>query len=65
MDSQAFKQSDYRVGVTAPSFHPWRRRRTCSRFEDMEAVGERWTRNPDGAAHKVPAHITFEGWKEQ
>jgi len=31
----------------------------------MRNLGERWTRNPDGTTHKIPADMSFEGWKKQ
>lgn len=65
LDGEVFKLSDYQVGLTAPPFHPWCRCCTCPYFEDMEKLGERWTRNPDGATYKVPADITFEDWRQQ
>lgn len=33
-------------------------------FEDMEGLGERWTRNPDGTTKKVPANTTFAQWRQ-
>ena len=64
LDGKVFKMSEYQVGLTAPPFHPWCRCCTCPYFEDMEGIGERWTRNPDGTAHKVPADTKFEDWKK-
>lgn len=65
LDGRVFKLSDYQVGLTAPPFHPWCRCCTCPYFEDMEKLGERWMRNPDGTTHKVPADMTFEDWRQQ
>lgn len=65
LDGKVFKMSEYQVGLTAPPFHPWCRCCTCPYFEDMEGVGERWTRNPDGTTHKVPADTKFEDWRAQ
>ena len=31
----------------------------------MVKLGERWTRNPDGTTEKVPADMSFEGWREK
>lgn len=64
LDGKVFKMSEYQVGLTAPPFHPWCRCCTCPYFEDMEGIGERWTRNPDGTTHKVPADTKFEDWKK-
>ena len=65
MDGQVFKLSDYQVGLTAPPFHPWCRCCTCPHFEDMEGLGERWTRNPDGTTAKVPADMSFDEWRQK
>lgn len=65
MDGQVFKLSDYQVGLTAPPAHPWCRCCTAPYFEDMEGLGERWTRNPDGTTEKVPADMSFEEWRQQ
>jgi len=65
MDGKVFKMSEYQVGVTAPPFHPWCRCCTAPYFEDMEALGERWTRKADGTTAKVPPDMTFEEWREK
>ena len=65
LDGKVFKQSDYQVGLTAPPFHPWCRCCTCPYFADMEGVGERWARNPDGTTTKVPADMTFDQWRKK
>ena len=64
MDGKVFKMSEYQVGLTAPPFHPWCRCCTCPYFEDMEGIGERWTRNENGITGKIPANTTFEEWKK-
>ena len=65
LDGKVFKMSEYQVGLTAPPFHPWCRCCTAPYFEDMEGIGERWTRNADGTTQKVPANTTFEEWKKR
>ena len=65
MDSQVFKMSEYQVGLTAPPFHPWCRCCTAPYFEDMAALGARWTRNRDGTAAKVPADMSFDEWRDR
>ena len=65
MDGEVFKMADYQIGLTAPPFHPWCRCCTAPYFEDMAKLGERWTRNPDGTTHKVPADMSFEDWRQQ
>ena len=64
LDGKVFKMSDYQVGLTAPPFHPWCRCCTCPYFEDMEGLGERWTRNPDGSTAMIPSNISFAEWKK-
>ena len=65
LDGKVFKMSDYQVGLTAPPFHPWCRCCTCPYFADMEGIGKRWARNPDGSTTKVPADMTFEEWQKK
>lgn len=64
LDGKVFKMSEYEVGLTAPPFHPWCRCCTCPYFEDMDGVGERWTRDGNGNAHKIPANTSFDNWKK-
>lgn len=64
MDGKVFKMSEYQVGLTAPPFHPWCRCCTCPYYADMEGIGERWTRNPDGTTKKIPANTTFDEWRQ-
>ncbi len=65
LDGKTFKVSEYQAGLTAPPFHPWCRCCTCPYFADMEGVGERWARNPDGTTVKVPAGMTFDEWQKK
>lgn len=64
MDGRVFEMAEYQAGLTAPPFHPWCRCCTCPSFEDMEGIGERWARDPEGSARKLPADISFEKWKK-
>lgn len=64
LDGKVFKMSEYEVGLTAPPFHPWCRCCTCPYFEDMDGVGERWTRDDNGNAHKIHANTSFDNWKK-
>ena len=63
LDGKVFGMPDYQEGLTAPPFHPWCC--TCPCFEDMEKLGERWARSPDGTTGRVPADMSFEEWKRQ
>ncbi|MCI9666302.1 MAG: hypothetical protein HFF13_03435 [Angelakisella sp.] len=55
---KVFGMPGYQEGLTAPPFHPWCC--TCPCFEDMEKLGERWARSPDGTTGRVPADMSFE-----
>lgn len=65
MDGQVFRMAEHQAGLTAPPFHPWCRCCTAPYFEDLEDIGERWARNPDGSTKKVPANTTFREWKQK
>ena len=64
LDGKVFRMSGYQVGLTAPPFHPWCRCCTCPYYADMEGIGGRWTRNPDGTTKKIPANTTFDEWRQ-
>lgn len=64
MDGKVLKMSDYKVGLTAPPFHPWCRCCTCPYYEDMEGMGERYARDAEtGERYKVPGNMTYKQWK--
>lgn len=66
MDGKVLKMSDYKVGMTAPPFHPWCRCCTCPYYDDMESLGERYARDAvTGERYKVPGNMTYEQWKAQ
>lgn len=66
MDGKVFKMSEYKVGSTAPPFHPWCRCCTAPWFEDMKGLGERHARDVvTGKSYTVPSDMTFEEWKAQ
>ena len=65
MDGKVFKMSEYQAGLTAPPFHPWCRCCTAPYFEDMEKLGERWARSPEGSTEKIPEDMGFEEWRSQ
>ena len=65
-DSKVFKMSEYQVGATAPPFHPWCRCCTAPYFEDMEGMGERYSRDPvTGERKMVPGNMTYKEWAKQ
>lgn len=64
LDGKVLKMSDYKVGQTAPPFHPWCRCCTCPYYDDMEGLGERYARDAvTGERYKVPGNMTYEQWK--
>ena len=66
LDSQVFLMSAYKVGATAPPFHPWCRCCTCPYFEDMKGLGERYARDAvTNERYKVPKDTTYADWKAQ
>ncbi len=64
MDGRVFKMSEFKVGATAPPFHPWCRCCTAPYFADMEGVGRRFARDPDDEfTYTVPKDMTYKQWK--
>ncbi len=56
--------SEFKVGATAPHFHPWCRCCTAPYFADMEGVGRRFARDPDDEfTYTVPKDMTYKQWK--
>ena len=56
--------SEFKVGATAPPFHPWCRCCTAPYFADMEGVGRRFARDPDDEfTYTVPKDMTYKQWK--
>lgn len=66
MDGKVFKMSEYQEGSTAPPFHPWCRCCTAPYFEDMEGIGERYSRDPvTGKRKMVPKDTKYNDWAKQ
>lgn len=65
MDGKHYPISDYRIGETAPPFHPRCRGCTCPYFDDeFSSGGQRAARDPDtGDTYYVPADMTYKEWK--
>ena len=57
--------SDYRIGETAPPFHPRCRGCTCPYYDDefMEG-GQRAARDENGGTYYVPADMSYKEWKK-
>lgn len=66
MDGKVFKMSEYQEGSTAPPFHPWCRCCTAPYFEDMEGIGERYSRDPvTGKRKMLPKDTKYNDWAKQ
>lgn len=67
MDGKHFPMSDYRVGETAPPFHPRCRGCTAPYFDDeFSALEKRAARNPEtGEVYEVPADMSYPEWKRK
>lgn len=65
MDSLHFPMNDFKVGVTAPPFHPRCRGCTCPYFNDEFTEGEeRSARNQVTGKTEYVEDITYEEWKK-
>lgn len=64
MDGKVFKMSEWKVGVTAPPFHPWCRTTTVPHFDDEFDVGERAARGADEKTYYVPANMKYADWEK-
>lgn len=66
MDSLHFPMNDFKVGVTAPPFHPRCRGCTCPYFNDEFTEGEeRSARNQVTGKTEYVEDITYEEWKKE
>lgn len=66
MDGKHFSMSDFRIGETAPPFHPYCRGCICPYFEeDFGQVGERAARDEAGKVYYVPSDMTYKDWEKE
>lgn len=66
MDGKVFDMKDYKVGITAPPFHPNCRSTTVPYFDDEFTEGEqRAARDGDGETYYVPADMKYGEWEKQ
>lgn len=64
MDGKVFDMKDYKVGITAPPFHPNCRSTTVPYFDDEFTEGEqRVARDGDGKTYYVPADMKYWEWE--
>ena len=66
MDGKVFDMKDYKVGITAPPFHPNCRSTTVPYFDDEFTEGEqRAARDGGGGTYYVPANMKYREWEKQ
>lgn len=66
MDGKVFDMKDFKVGVTAPPFHPNCRSTTVPYFDDELTKGEqRAARAGDGETYYVPADMKYREWEKR
>ena len=67
MDHKVFDIKDYRVGMTAPPFHPYCRTTTIPYFEDEFTIGEQRAAKDEETrkTYYVPAGMSYQEWKEK
>lgn len=66
MDGEVFDMKDYKVGVTAPPFHPNCRSTTVPYFDDEFTAGdERAARDENEKTYYVPADMKYDEWEKQ
>lgn len=65
LDGKVYPMSEYKVGVTAPPFHPWCRGTTAPYYEDMENLGDRFARDDEGKRYTVPKDMTYKEWERK
>ncbi|HCQ5967832.1 TPA: minor capsid protein [Clostridioides difficile] len=63
LDGKVFDRKDYKIGVTAPPFHPRCRTTTAPWFEDEE--GYRVARDENGKTYYVPSSMKYQEWYEK
>lgn len=63
LDNKVYPMSEYRVGLTAPPFHPWCRCTTAPYYEDMEEIGDRFARDGEGKGYNVPRDMNYQSWE--
>lgn len=65
LDGKVYPMSEYKVGLTAPPFHPWCRGTTAPYYEDMVGLGDRAARDGDGKTYDVPKDMTYKEWYDK
>lgn len=65
LDGKVYPMSEYKVGITAPPFHPWCRGTTAPYYEDMENLGDRFARDGEGKRYTVSKDMTYKEWERK
>lgn len=65
LDGKVYPMSEYKVGITAPPFHPWCRGTTAPYYEDMENLGDRFARDDEGKRYTVPKDMSYKEWERK
>lgn len=66
VDLKIFDLKNYRIGVTAPPFHPHCRTTTVPYFDDEFTVNEtRVAKDKNGNTINVPATMNFDEWQKE
>ena len=66
LDGKICNEDEFKVGETAPPFHPWCRTTTAPYVERLYNKGFRSARDPEtGKTYTIPSNLTYKQWKEQ
>lgn len=68
LDGKHYRMSEYKVGTTAPPFHPWCRCTTAPYYDDWDELGVkrfRAAKDEEGKTYDVPADMTYNEWKKK
>lgn len=65
LDKKVFDLKDFKIGVTAPPFHPNCRTSYTAYYEDLDNKEEtRSARDKDNNRIEVPSNMSYEEWKK-
>ena len=66
LDGKICNEDEFKVGETAPPFHPWCRTTTAPYVERLYKKGFRSARDPEtGKTYTISSNLTYKQWKEQ
>lgn len=64
-DGKHYSIDDFKIGITAPPFHPNCRCTTLPYYNDMDDLVVHAARNKDGESYEIEENITFKEWKDK